>query len=99
MALTVFDVLRRPLVTEKSSFQNVKLGQYVFEVAVDATKTQIKEAVEALFDVNVARVNTLVMPAKRARKQRRMTTRSSQYKKALVKLAAGDVIEIFEGVK
>ena len=99
MALTVFDVLRCPLVTEKSSFQNDKLGQYVFEVAADATKTQIKEAVEALFDVNVARVNTLVMPAKRARKQRRMTTRASQYKKALVKLVPGDTIEMFEGVK
>ncbi|HJO33256.1 MAG: 50S ribosomal protein L23 [Anaerolineales bacterium] len=99
MALTVFDVLRCPLVTEKSSFQNDKLGQYVFEVAADATKTQIKEAVETLFEVNVARVNTLVMPAKRARKQRRMTTRSSQYKKALVKLASGETIEMFEGVK
>ncbi len=99
MAVTVFDVLRRPIVTEKSSFQNDKLGQYVFEVAADASKTQIKDAVEALFDVNVTRVNTLVMPAKRARKQRRMTTRSSQYKKAMVKLAAGEVIEMFEGVK
>ena len=99
MALTVFDVLRCPLVTEKSSFQNDKLGQYVFEVAADATKTQIKEAVETLFEVNVARVNTLVMPAKRARKQRRMTTRPSQYKKALVKLASGETIEMFEGVK
>jgi len=99
MAVTVFDVLRRPIVTEKSSFQNDKLGRYVFEVAADASKTQIKDAVEALFDVNVTRVNTLVMPAKRARKQRRMTTRSSQYKKAMVKLAAGEVIEMFEGVK
>jgi large subunit ribosomal protein L23 len=99
MATTVFDVLRRPIVTEKSSFQNDKLGHYVFEVASDASKTQIKDAVESLFDVKVARVNTLVMPAKRARKQRRMTTRSSQYKKALVKLAAGEVIEMFEGVK
>ena len=99
MATTVFDVLRRPIVTEKSSFQNDKLGRYVFEVAADASKTQIKDAVEALFDVNVTRVNTLIMPAKRARKQRRMTTRSSQYKKAMVKLAAGEVIEMFEGVK
>ena len=99
MATTVFDVLRRPIVTEKSSFQNDKLGRYVFEVAADASKTQIKDAVEALFDVNVTRVNTLVMPAKRARKQRRMTTRVSQFKKALVKLSAGETIEMFEGVK
>jgi len=99
MDLSLFDVLRRPLVTEKSSFQNEKLGQYVFEVASDATKTQIKEAVQSLFDVNVIQVNTLVMPAKRARKQRRMVTRTSQYKKAVVKLADGETIEMFEGVK
>ena len=90
MDLSLFDVLRRPL---------VKLGQYVFEVAPDATKTQIKEAVQSLFDVNVIQVNTLVMPAKRARKQRRMVTRTSQYKKAVVKLADGETIEMFEGVK
>ena len=99
MDLSLFDVLRRPLVTEKSSFQNEKLGQYVFEVAPDATKTQIKEAVQSLFDVNVIQVNTLVMPAKRARKQRRMVTRTSQYKKAVVKLPDGETIEMFEGVK
>ena len=99
MDLSLFDVLRRPLVTEKSSFQNEKLGQYVFEVAPDATKTQIKEAVQSLFDVNVIQVYTLVMPAKRARKQRRMVTRTSQYKKAVVKLADGETIEMFEGVK
>tara|TARA_B100000749_G_C18298785_1_gene411602 strand:+ start:235 stop:534 length:300 start_codon:yes stop_codon:yes gene_type:complete len=99
MSLTIFDVLRRPLVTEKSSFQNDKLGQYVFEVAADASKTQIKEAVQSLFDVNVIHVNTLVMPAKRSRKQRRMTTRTSQYKKAVVRLADGETIEMFEGVK
>ena len=99
MDLSLFDVLRRPLVTEKSSFQNEKLGQYVFEVAPDATKTQIKEAVQSLFDVNVIQVNTLVMPAKRARKQRRMVTRTSEYKKAVVKLADGETIEMFEGVK
>ena len=99
MDLSLFDVLRRPLVTEKSSFQNEKLGQYVFEVAPDATKTQIKEAVQSLFDVNVIQVNTLVMPAKRARKQRRMVPRTSQYKKAVVILADGETIEMFEGVK
>ncbi len=56
---TVYDVLRRPIVTEKSNFQSGKLGQYVFEVAHGATKAQIKEAVETLFDVKVERVNVL----------------------------------------
>ena len=84
---------------EKSSFQNEKLGRYVFEVASAASKTQIKEAVETLFDVHVTQVNTLVMPAKRARKQRRIVTRTSQYKKAVVRLKEGETIELFEGVK
>ena len=67
---TIYDVLRRPLVTEKSSYQSGKLGQYAFEVAADATRTMVKDAVETLFDVNVARVNILNTPAKRGRRAR-----------------------------
>ena len=54
---TIYDVLVRPLVTEKSSYQSSKLGQYVFIVADAATRTMVKDAVETLFDVTVARVN------------------------------------------
>ena len=50
---TLYDILRRPLVTEKSNYQVSKLHQYVFEVAGEATKTQVKDAVETLFDVKV----------------------------------------------
>ena len=99
MALSVYDILRRPLITEKSNFQNEKLGRYVFEVANDASKTQIKEAIETIFEVKVEKVNTMVMPAKRARKMRRIVNRTSQYKKAVVKLKIGDTIDLFEGVK
>ncbi len=99
MGLTLYDVLRRPLITEKSNFQNAVLRQYAFEVASKANKTQIKEAVETLFEVNVLKVRTMLMPAKRARRLRRMTVRSSQYKKAIVTLADGDTIDVFEGVK
>jgi len=99
MAVSVYDILRRPLITEKSNFQNEKLGRYVFEVANDASKTQIKEAVETIFEVKVEKVNTMVMPAKRARKMRRIVNRTSQYKKAVVKLKIGDTIDLFEGVK
>lgn len=49
--MTVYDILRRPVITEKSNFQSSTLGQYVFEVQKSATKAQIKEAVEALFAV------------------------------------------------
>ncbi len=96
---TLYEVLRRPLVTEKSNFQSSKLHQYVFEVAVDANKAQIKEAVETLFDVNVLRVNVIVAPAKRGRRMRRITTRQSAYKKAIVTVSPGQTIDVFEGVK
>jgi large subunit ribosomal protein L23 len=98
---TIYDVLRRPLVTEKSNFQSTKLNQYTFEVPVSANKAQIKEAVEAMFDVSVERVNVVNLPAKRTRRarSRRLRVRRSAMKKAVVTLAAGQSIDVFEGVK
>ena len=98
---TVFDVLRRPLVTEKSNFQSTKLNQYTFEVPVSVNKIQIKEAVEAMFDVSVERVNVINLPAKRTRRarSRRLRVRRSAMKKAVVTLAEGQSIDVFEGVK
>lgn len=98
---TIHDVLRRPLITEKSSFQAGELNQYAFEVADDATKGLIKDAVELLFDVEVVKVNVMNVPAKRSRRwrSRRVLTRRSGYKKALVTLASGDRLEVFEGVR
>ena len=95
------EVLRRPLVTEKSSRQSGKLSQYSFEVAGDATRTMVKDAVETMFDVQVTRVNVLNVPAKRGRraKSRRLLVRKVGYKKAIVTLAEGQTLEIFEGVK
>ncbi len=98
---TIFDVLRRPLVTEKTNYQVNSLHQYVFEVASDATKTMVKDAVEQIFDVTVVRVNILNVPAKRTRRarSRRVVVRNSAYKKAVVTLAPEDRIPIFEGVE
>jgi large subunit ribosomal protein L23 len=98
---TIYDVLHRPIVTEKSNFQNRELHQYVFEVAGDASKTLVKDAVETLFDVNVLRVNVINVPARRTRRwrSRRVMIRRSAYKKAIVTLAEGDTIDVFEGVK
>jgi large subunit ribosomal protein L23 len=98
---TIYDVLRRPLITEKSNYLNSELHQYVFEVATDATKNMIKDAVETLFDVSVTRVNVINVPAKRTRRarSRQLKIRRSGYKKALVTLAPGDTIDVFEGVK
>ncbi len=101
MALSVYDILKRPLWTEKSSHQFAKLHQYAFEVDKRASKVMIKDAVETLFDVRVLRVNTMVMPAKRSRRalSRRLLVRRSAYKKALVTLHPDDTIEVFEGVR
>jgi large subunit ribosomal protein L23 len=97
----IYDVLRRPIVTEKSNYLNSDLHQYVFEVAPDANKNMVKNAVETLFDVNVMRVNIVNVPARRTRRarSRRLLIRRGSYKKAIVTLAAGDTIDIFEGVK
>lgn len=98
---TIYDVLKRPIVTEKTNYMNSDLHQYVFEVSVDATKVLVKDAIEALFEVNVNRVNLINVPPKRTRrwKSRRVKVRRSGYKKAIVTLKPGDTIDIFEGVK
>jgi large subunit ribosomal protein L23 len=98
---TIYDVIRRPLVTEKSNYQSGKLHQYTLEVADQATKTLVKDAIETLFDVTVVRVNILNTPAKRSRraKSRRLLVRSSGFKKAIVTLKEGDTLPIFEGVQ
>jgi large subunit ribosomal protein L23 len=93
--LHIYDVIRRPVVTEKSTVQSDELNQFVFEVAHEANKIQIKEAVEVIFEVSVTKVNTMVMPAKRGRRGRNWYMRSKQWKKAIVTLAEGDTIELF----
>jgi large subunit ribosomal protein L23 len=101
MKKSVFDIIRRPIVTEKSNYLSSYLNQYVFEVDYDSTKTTIKDAIETIFDVKVERVNVMIVPAKQSRsmRNRRMRTRSSAYKKAIVTLAEGERIPIFEGVE
>lgn len=98
---TIYEVLRRPLVTEKSNYQSSTLHQYVFEVASDATRSLVKDAVEKLFDVEVVRVNVMNVPAKQSRRSRsrRLIIRRPAYKKAIVTLAPDNRIPIFEGVE
>jgi large subunit ribosomal protein L23 len=98
---TIYDVLRRPLVTEKSNYQSTSLHQYVFEVANDATRTLVKDAVEQLFDVTVVRVNVMNVPAKRSRRSRnrRWVIHRTAFKKAIVTLAPDDRLPMFEGVE
>lgn len=98
---SIYEVLRRPLITEKSNYQSGKLNQYAFEVAGEATKTLVKDAVETLFDVKVESVNIINTPAKRGRRarSRRLLVRRAGYKKALVTLQSGQTLAIFEGVQ
>ena len=97
---TIYEVLRRPLVTEKSNYQSGKLNQYSFEVAGNATKTLVKDAVETLFKVKVESVNIINTPAKRGRRRnRRVLVRRPGYKKAVITLETGQTLEMFEGVQ
>ena len=98
---TIYDVLRRPLVTEKSNYQLSDLHQYVFEVSDDATRSLVRDAVQTLFDVEVLQVNIINVPAKRSRrwKSRRLLVRRPGYKKAIITLAEKDRIPFFEGVE
>lgn len=93
------DIIREPIVTEKSGYQSSELDQYAFVVDSRANKIQIKEAIEKAFDVEVEKVRVANMPAKigRSARTRKMRTRKSAYKKAIVTLADGS-IELFEGV-
>ena len=90
------DVIKRPLVTEKAT-ELMQQGKYVFEVDRSANKTQIKRAVEAIFNVKVVKVNTIRMQGK-LRRQGRWIGRTPERKKAIVTLQEGQRIPIFEGL-
>ena len=96
MDLHPFEIIRRPVVTEKSTMLQDQ-NRYTFEVAPSATKHQIKEAVQEAFNVSVASVNTMTVRGKRKRFGPR-PTKPKNWKKAVVQLAPGSVITIFEGV-
>mgnify|MGYP000368442811 CR=1 FL=1 len=99
--ITIYEVLRRPLITEKTNYQSGKLNQYSFEVADTATRTSVKDAVETLYDVKVERVNIINTAAKRGRRMRsrRLLVRKAGVKKAIVTLVEGQTLQIFEGVQ
>lgn len=96
--MNVYQVLKRPILTEKSDYQRDD-NQYVFEVDRAANKHQIREAVETLFDVEVLAVNTMIMKPKRRRMGRKKIVTRSAWKRAVVTLAPGERIqEFFEGI-
>ena len=92
----LYEVLRRPLITEKNSILQTQ-SKYAFEVAKEANKPQIKQAVEKAFKVKVTTVNVMTVPGKTRRVGRQQVLTQS-WKKAIVTLKTGDKIEFFEGV-
>jgi large subunit ribosomal protein L23 len=91
----LYEVLRRPLITEKSTVLQAA-SKYAFEVTQDANKPQVKEAVEKAFKVEVIKVNIINMKGKSRRLGRRILP-AHPWKKAIVTLKPGDSIEFFEG--
>ena len=89
-----YEVLRRPLQSEKMQALGA-LNQYAFEVAPEATKVEIREAVESIFNVKVAQVRTAIMPSKDRSWGRKTVRRSGKFKKALVTLRPGDTLDVF----
>ena len=97
MSLHPNEVLLAPVVSEKS-YGYIGQNKYTFRVHPDAHKTQVRQAVEELFDVTVVRVNIIKVQAKPKRRGLYKGTRPG-WKKAIVELKAGDSIEIFEGAQ
>ena len=94
----VYDIIRRPVITEQS-MADVADKKYVFIVDIDANKTEIKAAVEAVFGVKVAKVNTIRMQGKVKRMGAQPAGKRADYKKAVVTLTADSkTIELFEGM-
>ena len=96
MSRAARDILIRPLITEESSILQAEQNKYTFEVHRSATKIDIRNAVEDMFDVTVSSVRTLNMPGK-DRRVGRSVGRRPDWKKAIVKLAEGETIDMFKG--
>ncbi|MGB0680513.1 MAG: 50S ribosomal protein L23 [Polyangiales bacterium] len=94
--MRVEEVVRRPLLTEKSVEQRESVNQYCFEVHPLASKVQVRQAVETLFRVRVDQVRTLIVRGK-VKRMGRSHGKRRNWKKAMVTLPAGEVIDLFEG--
>lgn len=92
------EIIRRPVITEKTNFMASEYAQYTFVVDTRANKMQIKEAVELAWpNTVVAKVRVMNMPAKRSKRARKVAVRKPGWKKAIVTLSEG-TIALFEGV-
>lgn len=92
----ITDVLKKPVLTEKSLFLQEKENKYTFDVAVDANKIEIKRAVEAMFDVKVEKVNVMNVKPK-TKRVGKYVGKTNRRRKAIVTLKEGSKIDYFEG--
>jgi large subunit ribosomal protein L23 len=95
--MDIYSVIKKPLVTEKSTVARDEGNKYIFEVDRRATKVDIRNAVEKIFKVKVITVRTMNFLGKKKRVGKTIGSRSD-WKKAVVTLASGNTIEVFEGV-
>ncbi len=91
------DIIRRPLITEKTSIQKATFNQLTFEVDRRANRVEIRKAIENIFNVNVASVRTMQVKGK-VKQRGRIVGKRRNWKKAIVKLMPGERIDFFEGV-
>lgn len=87
------DIIVSPILTEKGTMLTEKENKYLFKVAINSNKIEIKRAVEAIFKVNVTKVNTVVVAGKEKRVRRELG-RTSDYKKAIVTVKQGEKIDL-----
>jgi large subunit ribosomal protein L23 len=94
-----YKVIIRPIITEKTRYQASELDQYTFQVDRDANGIEVKRAIEAIYGVDVVAVNMANVPAKASnRSGRRRIVRRAAWKKAIVTVAEGQQLDVFEGV-
>ncbi len=92
---TIYEVIKRPIISEKSTALAEVGGKYVFEVDASANKHEIRDAVQQLFKVNVREVRTMIMHGK-VKRLARSTVKRTNWKKAIVSLAEGQKIDFFQ---
>jgi large subunit ribosomal protein L23 len=95
--MTLYEVLKKPLITEKSTTQKETMNQLSFEVDRSANKVEIRRAVEKVLNVRVLNVRTIQMKGK-VKRVGRVQGKRRRWKKAVVTLAPGEHVEFFEGV-
>jgi large subunit ribosomal protein L23 len=91
-----YEIIRRPVLTEKRNYQADQLNRYTFQVDRRATKQMVRKAVQEIFEVEVIGVNMINMPSK-TRRVGRHVAHTQEWKKAIVTLVQGDSISFFEG--